>query len=179
MAVQELPSSHQYHSRKRGPMTKEEWEKQQSIVRRVYDPDTGRHRCFSYASMQCIQHFRYIISCRLVKGDGEIVEEIVSREQQRNINRVSELIMYVFINCYSICFQCSKQRWEIQCHFNKALESSCNCNVLFVQLYTHIIVNSIYPQFMGTNMQVPQAFLNCNNVLLIDYKMQNNAVNYG
>ena len=25
-------------------MTKEEWEKQQSVVRRVYDPDTGRHR---------------------------------------------------------------------------------------------------------------------------------------
>ena len=26
------------------PMTKEEYERQQSIVRRVYDPDTGRHR---------------------------------------------------------------------------------------------------------------------------------------
>ena len=26
-------------------MTKEEWEKLQSVVRRVYDPDTGRHRC--------------------------------------------------------------------------------------------------------------------------------------
>jgi len=26
------------------PMTKEEYEKQQAQVRRVYDPDTGRHR---------------------------------------------------------------------------------------------------------------------------------------
>lgn len=26
------------------PMTKEEYEKQQSIIRRVYDPDTGRNR---------------------------------------------------------------------------------------------------------------------------------------
>ena len=26
------------------PMTKEEWEKQQSVVRRVYDPETGRNR---------------------------------------------------------------------------------------------------------------------------------------
>ena len=26
------------------PMTKEEWEKQQSVIRRVYDPDTGRSR---------------------------------------------------------------------------------------------------------------------------------------
>ena len=25
-------------------MTKEEYEKQQSVVRRVFDPDTGRHR---------------------------------------------------------------------------------------------------------------------------------------
>jgi len=26
------------------PMTKEEWEKRQSIVRRIYDEETGRHR---------------------------------------------------------------------------------------------------------------------------------------
>jgi hypothetical protein len=30
------------------PMTKEEWEKQQSIVRRVYDPETGRNRYFFF-----------------------------------------------------------------------------------------------------------------------------------
>ena len=54
--------------RARGPMTKEEYERQQSVVRRVFDPDTGRHR--------------------LVKGDGEIIEEIVSREQQKAINKV-------------------------------------------------------------------------------------------
>ena len=52
-------------------MTKEEYERQQSVVRRVYDPDTGRHR--------------------LVKGDGEIIEEIVSRERQKAINKVSSL----------------------------------------------------------------------------------------
>ena len=49
-------------------MTKEEYERQQSVVRRVYDPDTGRHR--------------------LIKGDGEIIEEIVSRERQKVINKV-------------------------------------------------------------------------------------------
>jgi hypothetical protein len=26
------------------PMTKEEWEKRQSVIRRVYDEETGRHR---------------------------------------------------------------------------------------------------------------------------------------
>ena len=26
------------------PMTKEQWDKKQSEVRRVYDPETGRHR---------------------------------------------------------------------------------------------------------------------------------------
>ncbi|CAH1232295.1 ARL6IP4 [Branchiostoma lanceolatum] len=49
------------------PMTKEEWEKQQSVVRRVFDPDTGRNR--------------------LVKGDGEIIEEIVSKERHKQINQ--------------------------------------------------------------------------------------------
>ena len=33
-----------YNTRHKGPMTKEEWEKQQSVVRKVFDPDTGRHR---------------------------------------------------------------------------------------------------------------------------------------
>ena len=55
-------------------MTKEEYERQQSVVRRVYDPDTGRHR--------------------LVKGDGEIIEEIVSRERQKAINKVG-----IYIQC--------------------------------------------------------------------------------
>ncbi|XP_052822303.1 ADP-ribosylation factor-like protein 6-interacting protein 4 isoform X3 [Octopus bimaculoides] len=49
------------------PMTKEEWEKQQSVIRRVYDPTTGRNR--------------------LVKGDGEILEEIVSKERHQQINK--------------------------------------------------------------------------------------------
>ncbi|KDR09238.1 ADP-ribosylation factor-like protein 6-interacting protein 4 [Zootermopsis nevadensis] len=49
------------------PMTKEEWEKRQSVIRKVYDEETGRHR--------------------LIKGDGEILEEIVSRDRHREINR--------------------------------------------------------------------------------------------
>ncbi|ESP04132.1 hypothetical protein LOTGIDRAFT_136778, partial [Lottia gigantea] len=51
------------------PMTKEEWEKQQSIVRKVYDPETGRHR--------------------LIKGDGEVIEEIVSKERHKEINKTA------------------------------------------------------------------------------------------
>jgi hypothetical protein len=49
------------------PMTKAEWEKSQSVVRRVYDESTGRHR--------------------LIKGDGEVIEEIVSRDRHMAINR--------------------------------------------------------------------------------------------
>lgn len=49
------------------PMTKEEYEKQQSVVRRVYDEDTKRHR--------------------LVRGSGEIIEEIVSKERHKQINQ--------------------------------------------------------------------------------------------
>lgn len=51
------------------PMTKEEWERQQSVVRRVYDTETGRHR--------------------LIKGDGEILEEIVSKEMHKKINKTA------------------------------------------------------------------------------------------
>jgi len=51
------------------PMTKEMWEKQQSVVRRVYDEDTGR--------------------TRLVRGDGEIMEEIVSEARHKEINRTA------------------------------------------------------------------------------------------
>ncbi|XP_044761466.1 ADP-ribosylation factor-like protein 6-interacting protein 4 isoform X2 [Coccinella septempunctata] len=49
------------------PMTKEEWEKKQSVVRRVYDESTGRNR--------------------LIKGDGEVIEEIVSRDRHKQINQ--------------------------------------------------------------------------------------------
>ncbi|KAF5301159.1 hypothetical protein FQA39_LY10837 [Lamprigera yunnana] len=51
------------------PMTKQQWDKQQSIIRKVYDENTGRHR--------------------LIKGDGEVVEEIVSKEKHKNINKTA------------------------------------------------------------------------------------------
>jgi len=53
------------------PMTQAEWEAQQSVVRRVVDKETGRSR--------------------LVKGDGEILEEIVSRKQHLAINKKATL----------------------------------------------------------------------------------------
>lgn len=56
-------------TKKMVPMTKEEWDKKQSVVRRVYDEDTGRNR--------------------LVKGDGEILEECVSKERQMQINKAA------------------------------------------------------------------------------------------
>lgn len=49
------------------PMTKEEWDAKQSVIRRVVDPDTGR--------------------TRLIKGDGEVLEEIVSHDRHREINK--------------------------------------------------------------------------------------------
>lgn len=55
----------------RAPMTKAEWEKQQSIIRRVHDPTTGRDR--------------------LVKGDGEILEEIVTKERHKEVNKKATL----------------------------------------------------------------------------------------
>lgn len=49
------------------PLTKEEYEARQSIIRKVVDPETGR--------------------TRLVRGEGEIIEEIVSREKHKDINK--------------------------------------------------------------------------------------------
>uniref|UniRef100_A0A665W5X2 ADP-ribosylation factor-like protein 6-interacting protein 4 n=1 Tax=Echeneis naucrates TaxID=173247 RepID=A0A665W5X2_ECHNA len=49
------------------PLTKEEYEARQSVIRKVVDPETGR--------------------TRLVRGEGEIIEEIVSREKHKEINK--------------------------------------------------------------------------------------------
>lgn len=49
------------------PITKEEYEARQSVIRRVVDPETGR--------------------TRLVRGEGEIIEEMVSREKHKDINK--------------------------------------------------------------------------------------------
>ncbi|XP_065663599.1 ADP-ribosylation factor-like protein 6-interacting protein 4 isoform X2 [Hydra vulgaris] len=56
-------------SKSMAPMTKEEFDKQQSVVRRVYDAATGRHR--------------------LIKGDGEVIEEIVTYSRHKQINKMS------------------------------------------------------------------------------------------
>lgn len=53
---------------KRGaPETKEQYDKRQNVIRRVVDEETGR--------------------CRLIKGDGEILEEMVSRDRHMQINK--------------------------------------------------------------------------------------------
>uniref|UniRef100_A0A670ZFY0 ADP-ribosylation factor-like protein 6-interacting protein 4 n=1 Tax=Pseudonaja textilis TaxID=8673 RepID=A0A670ZFY0_PSETE len=49
------------------PMTKEEWDARQSVIRKVLDPETGR--------------------MRLIKGDGEILEEIVTKDRHKEINK--------------------------------------------------------------------------------------------
>ncbi|EFX84046.1 hypothetical protein DAPPUDRAFT_315148 [Daphnia pulex] len=54
-------------SKMRAPMTKEEYEKQQNTLKWIVDPETGRRR--------------------LIRGSGEIMEEIVSRERHQAINK--------------------------------------------------------------------------------------------
>ena len=54
------------------PMSKEQYDAQQSVVREVFDEETGR--------------------CRLVRGSGEIIERIVmNRTEHRQINRMATL----------------------------------------------------------------------------------------
>ncbi|CAD6993892.1 ADP-ribosylation factor-like protein 6-interacting protein 4 [Ceratitis capitata] len=51
------------------PVTPEEYEKRQSEMRRVVDPSTGR--------------------VRLIRGEGEVMEEIVSKERHAKINSLA------------------------------------------------------------------------------------------
>jgi len=55
--------------RNMGPMTKQEYDKKQSVIREVYDPQTGR--------------------IRMIKGDGEILESIVTKLQHQAINQTA------------------------------------------------------------------------------------------
>ncbi|XP_053698403.1 ADP-ribosylation factor-like protein 6-interacting protein 4 [Sabethes cyaneus] len=56
----------------RAPETREQYEARQAVVRRIVDPETGR--------------------TRLIKGDGEIIEECVSRERHYEINRLATAV---------------------------------------------------------------------------------------
>lgn len=51
------------------PMRKEEYEAQQKVVKEVFDPESGRYR--------------------LIRGSGEILERIVSRQDHQRINRIA------------------------------------------------------------------------------------------
>ncbi|KAM8707252.1 hypothetical protein ACLKA7_011361 [Drosophila subpalustris] len=55
------------NSKSHAPETPEEYQRRQSQIRREVDPVTGR--------------------TRLIKGDSEILEEIVSKNQHRSINK--------------------------------------------------------------------------------------------
>ncbi|XP_048820037.1 ADP-ribosylation factor-like protein 6-interacting protein 4 isoform X1 [Lagopus muta] len=72
------------------PMTKEEWDARQSVIRRVVDPETGR--------------------TRLIKGDGEVLEEIVSKERHKEINKVLGLMVGLF--CSSRGPHQGKESWQ-------------------------------------------------------------------
>jgi hypothetical protein len=51
------------------PMSREQYEAEQSIIREVYDEESGRYR--------------------LVRGSGEIIERIVSRSAHQQINQTA------------------------------------------------------------------------------------------
>lgn len=57
----------QEQARRMAPMSREEYQAQQSTIREIYDEQTGRYR--------------------LIRGTGEIIESLVSRSQHESINR--------------------------------------------------------------------------------------------
>ncbi|CAK1541282.1 unnamed protein product [Leptosia nina] len=78
----DIPIELMEKSKAMAPMTKEEWEKKQSVVRRVLDEDSGRYR--------------------LIKGEGEVLEEIVSQDRHRQINREATIADGNFFQMQSI-----------------------------------------------------------------------------
>ncbi|XP_034484746.1 ADP-ribosylation factor-like protein 6-interacting protein 4 isoform X2 [Drosophila innubila] len=57
------------NSKSHAPETPEEYQRRQSQIRREIDPVTGR--------------------TRLIKGDSEILEEIVTKDRHRSINKAA------------------------------------------------------------------------------------------
>jgi hypothetical protein len=66
-AKQQQQVESQAKSQRMVPMSREQYEAQQSQIREVYDPESGRYR--------------------LVRGTGEIIERIVSRADHAAINQ--------------------------------------------------------------------------------------------
>ncbi|KAJ0172337.1 hypothetical protein K1T71_012310 [Dendrolimus kikuchii] len=81
-ASADIPLELMEKSKAMAPMTKEEWEKRQSVIRRVMDEETGRYR--------------------LIKGDGEVLEEIVSRDRHKEINRHATLADGAFFQAQTV-----------------------------------------------------------------------------
>ncbi|XP_045449163.1 ADP-ribosylation factor-like protein 6-interacting protein 4 [Melitaea cinxia] len=84
----DIPLELMERSKAMAPMTKEEWEKRQSVIRRVQDEETGRYR--------------------LIKGDGEVLEEIVSRDRHLQINRRATMADGDFFQSQTIHKQSTK-----------------------------------------------------------------------
>lgn len=100
-------------------MTKEEWEKRQSVVRRVQDEETGRYRLIylseiyvekdillikfillSFKEYYAVSQF--CIFSRLIKGDGEVLEEIVSRDRHKQINKQATMADGDFFQSHTV-----------------------------------------------------------------------------
>jgi hypothetical protein len=72
-----------------GAQRREDYEREQSVVRRVLDPATGRVR-YVARGLGAERGDRGAYSrARLVKGSGEILESIVSRDEARQLNRLA------------------------------------------------------------------------------------------
>lgn len=69
LPVSQFESKEEPKPKAPGPMSKQEYEKLNSQIREVRDPKTGR--------------------VRLVRGEGEILEQIVSKEEQQKIRRLA------------------------------------------------------------------------------------------
>lgn len=96
-----MTDEHKARLQTRRPLTKEEYDARQSVIRRVLDPETGRTRYSTSDASLTYLYFGFPAliskyqrssftrsSHRVIRGEGEILEEIVSKERHKDINKV-------------------------------------------------------------------------------------------
>ena len=103
-------------SRSLAPMSKEDYDRKRNTIRRVVDPETGR--------------------TRLIRGEGEVLEEIVSRDRHKEINKVCA--------CSGAGIQGSSRSYtQNEVHkdmYILYLESPTNLNIMIMLLCSSVTV---------------------------------------
>jgi hypothetical protein len=78
------------NSKAKAPQTREEYEAKQSIIRKVVDTETGRTRLIRGNFVEMVMSlFLFLTFFSSISGDGEVIEEIVTKDRHKDINKAA------------------------------------------------------------------------------------------